>query len=279
MPASTRLSRNFSTANRSILAVAAAVAVTLIAALTVGPVATAAPAKPGKSQLSGRTFISETVSGNNPLPGGGPITMVFGTTNQVSVNAGCNQLRSTVDLARGRLRVAQPMASTRKACGGAVKGADGWITGFLKQKPTWRLDDADLTLNTGNVRIRLVDRKEAADRSLVGSKWNVVALLTKGTPSTPPALTRAAPTLRFNNFQVFGTTGCNGLSGAAIPVTSMIVFGPVTTTGRPCKDPGKRQVEKSLVKALSGLQNYVVDGKKLAVVNSEGVGFIARTDR
>ncbi|GAB20049.1 hypothetical protein GOEFS_105_00600 [Gordonia effusa NBRC 100432] len=247
--------------------------------MLVGSAATAAPAKPGKNPLSGRTFVSETVSGNNPLPGGGPITMVFGATNQVSINAGCNQMRSTVDLARGRLRVAQPMVSTRKACVGAVRGADAWITGFLMKKPTWRLDDADLTLNTSNVRVRLVDRKEAADRPFIGTKWTVTALLNKGAVVAAPSLTKSAPTLRFNNFQISGTTGCNSLSGVAIPVTSMIVFGPVSTSGRPCKDPGQRQVQKSLLKALGGLQNYVVDGKKLTVVNSEGVGFVARTDR
>lgn len=274
MPAPTRLSHTPS-ATRAALGIAVVAVLATIASL-VGSTAAAAPAAPAKSVLSGRTFISDTVSGNNPLPGGGPITMKFGKSNQISLNAGCNQLNSTVDLAKNRFTVKQPMASTRRAC---PNGADQWITGFLKSKPGWRLTDADLVLSNGDVRVRLVDRKEAADRPLIGTRWTVTGLIDKGAVVATPSPAKSAPTLRFSNFQVSGSTGCNSFSGPAVPVTSMIVFGPVSTSRKACTDPAKRQAEKSLLKALTGLKNWVVDGKTLTVVSSEGVGFVARTDR
>lgn len=277
MPAPTRLPHPSGTVRRSVI-VAAVVA---IAALLVGGLATAAPPKPPKpvkTDLSSRTFISETVSGSNPLPGGGPITMSFGPTNSVSINAGCNRMRSTVSLAKGRFTVKQPMASTMKLCPGLALGADQWMVWFLKQNPVWRLDGANLVLSTGDVRVRLVDRVEAADRPLLGTKWTVTAFLNRGAVVTPDTLGKVRPVLRFNDFQVSGYTGCNTLNGPAVPVTSMMVFGPMLTSGRPCS-PSKRQVEQKILGTLFSLQNYEVDGKKLTIVNATGDGIVARTDR
>ncbi|NMO00304.1 META domain-containing protein [Gordonia sp. TBRC 11910] len=285
MPAPTRPHYTLSFANRTAFGVAvAAVAATI--AIVVSSVAAAAPstapAKPAKpapavkTALSGRTFISDTVSGNNPLPGGASITMRFGSTNQISINSGCNTMRSTVDLAKNHFTVAQPMASTKNFC---PTGADQWLTAFLTSKPVWRLSDADLVLANRDVRMRLVDRKEAADRPLVGTQWSVTALIQKGAVVDLPTTVTPAPTVRFSDFQVNANTGCNGLTGPAVPVTSMIVFGPVFSSGRVCKDAGRRRVDAGLVAAMNGLQTYVIDGKKLTVVNTSGVGFIARTDR
>lgn len=277
MPASQRLPHPSRTVRRSVIA-AAFVA---IAALMVGAVATAAPPKPPKpvkTDLSNRTFISETVSGNNPLPGGGPITMSFGPTNSVSINAGCNRMRSTVSLAKGHFTVKQPMASTMKLCPGLALGADQWMVWFLKRNPVWRLDGANLVLSTGDVRVRLVDRVEAADRPLLRTKWTVTAFVSRGAVVTSEALEKTRPVLRFSDFQVSGYTGCNTFNGPAVPVTSMIVFGPMMNSGRPCS-PSKRQVEQKVLNSLYSLQNYEVDGKKLTITSASGDGLVARTDR
>ncbi len=271
MPAKIRTKLRHSVSILSIVAAGAALTST---------VATAAPKPaPAKSPLSGRTFISETVSGTNPLPGGGSITVRFGKGDAISLNAGCNQQRSTVSLAKGIFDVKQPMASTRKACPGLAGAADAWLVDFLKAKPRWRLSGADLALSTPNVTVRLVDRKEAADRPLLNTKWTVTSFISDKRVVTPAATGTTAPTLRFTSFQISGNTGCNTFNGAAVPVASLIVFGPLSTTRRACTDPTRRAGEKAMLKTLSALQNYVIDGKKLTIIDSSGAGLVARTDR
>lgn len=277
--ASTPLSSPCSTSvvRRWVVAVAAATvfAVTALVVVLVGPAAVAGAA-PAANPLQGRTFVSDTVSGNNPLPGGGQITMVFGAKDRIGVNAGCNQQSSTVDLSGGRFKVAMPMAATLKACPPPADKADAWVAAFLAKTPEWKLDDATLTLRTRDVMVRLVDRKAAADRPLIGTTWTVTTLLSK--KGARPAPQQHAPTLKFENFSVSGTTGCNTYSGPAVPVTALIVFGPVSTTRKMCS-PTQMRTESHMRTVLSGVQTYSISGKTLTLVNSDGVGVVAQTKR
>lgn len=220
-----------------------------------------------------RTFLSTEVEGE-PIPGGGPLTLTFGT-DRISANAGCNTASGTVAFEGDVMQVGQ-LASTLMGCTGDTAGADQWVDTLLSSNPTWRLDGDTLTLRNADQTVTLLDKKVAdPDRPIQGTTWVVTGLITPDAHIRSQALDDAKPTLTIaEDGGLTGTAGCNRMMGTAAvepgPDSTVITF-RAGTTKMMCA-PEVMEVETAVLQALDGRTTATVDANQLTLRNDNGHG-------
>jgi heat shock protein HslJ len=120
-----------------------------------------------RTQLTGRSFVSESVDGLR-LVAGTQVAVSF-EDNGVSAQAGCNSFFGAFEIDGNTLRVSM-LGSTIIGCAAPLGAQDQWLSAFLLGGPTLELDDPKLVMTSGDVQVHLLDRKIAIpDRSLVGT--------------------------------------------------------------------------------------------------------------
>jgi heat shock protein HslJ len=88
---------------------------------------------------------------------------------------------------------------------------------------------------------------------LSGSAWTVEEI------GGQAVLDQAATSLRFDpDGRVSGSTGCNGITGAATIDGSRITFSPLATTRRACADSAMAQ-ETRFLEAMAAVRSYTMD--------------------
>lgn len=221
----------------------------------------------------GRTFVSTGVDGA-PIPGGGPLVLTF-KDDRVSASAGCNTHSGAAYFDGDVLRVSG-LASTLMACPGDQQGADEWLSGLLTSGPTWKLDNAKLTLQGNNLTVQLLDKKVAQpDKPVQGTGWIVTGLITADAQIRSRTIDEVKPTLTIaQDGAVSGSAGCNRLIGTAAIAGSEITF-QVGTTKMLCS-PEVMEVEQSVLRALDGKVTATVDADVLTLRNPNGNGLTLR---
>lgn len=122
--------------------------------------------------LDAREFVAVGVTDggiDRPLAPGTQIRLSFENGN-VSLNAGCNHIGGAYRVDGGRLIVGD-LASTAIGCDPARHAQDEWLSRFLGSGPLVSIDGANLVLESGTVRLALVDSDVAqpgAGSGLVG---------------------------------------------------------------------------------------------------------------
>lgn len=223
----------------------------------------------------GRTFVSVDVEGDQ-IPGAGPLTVAF-DSGQISTFAGCNHGSGAVDLSDGR--VVTQLATTMMACPPPLDDADRWMSQFFDAQPSWTLSGDTLTLQTDAATVTLRDKKVVhPDRPLTDTTWQVTSLLSAEAISTSQALERAKPTLRIAaDGTVTGFTGCNQITGQATVsgTPAVIEFGPLATTRKACLGDID-EVERAMLRALTGTVQAAIDSDELRLSGADGYGLILR---
>lgn len=110
-----------------------------------------------RAGLAGRDFVSTSVTGFTPAPGS-EIHIAFPSADQISINAGCNNLFGQIDWDGAELTVPQ-LASTMMACEPALMEQDTFLTTLLASGVTASLSGDALTLTQGDVTIELVEQQ------------------------------------------------------------------------------------------------------------------------
>ncbi|OBG88040.1 heat-shock protein HslJ [Mycobacterium sp. E802] len=227
------------------------------------------------ADLNGHTFVSVQVEGEQ-IPGGGPLTVGF-DGNQISTFAGCNHGSGTADLSDGRITT--QLAMTMMACPPPVGDSDAWVSKFFEARPTWTHSGDDLTLQTDAAKVTLRDKKVVdPDRSLTGTTWRVVSLVSAQAVSTSVALEQSKPTLTIAaDGAVSGSTGCNQITGHATVSGSpaVIEFGPLGVTRKACP-PDVDEVEQAVLRVLKGTVQTAIDADELRLTGADGNGLILR---
>lgn len=251
----------------------AALPITVAALAVAGCSGTAAAEQ--DSELNGRTFVSVAVDGE-PIPGGGPLTVAF-TDGQISTFAGCNHGSGAVDLAGGR--VLTRLASTMMACPPPVGDADAWVDRLFEAQPSWTLSGDTLTLRGPATTVTLRDRKVVdPDRPLVGTSWRVDTLLTGQAAMTSVALEQARPGLTLRpDGTVTGWTGCNTFYARADIAGPTVTFGPPNLSGPAC-DGELGDIERSVLRALTGTVTASVDADRLTMTGAGGDAMVLRAE-
>ncbi|MBM7785241.1 META domain-containing protein [Tenggerimyces flavus] len=230
------------------------------------------------SQLEGRTFLSSSVMSNGkpyPLVSGTQISLWFPEDGRLVANAGCNTIGGEkVQLSDGKLS-ASGLGMTEMGCDAPRHKQDEWLVGVLEAGPTWKLNEATLTLTSGETVLTLVDKKVAQpDLPIEGTKWAVSTIYTGDVASNTAGMDKAF--LVFADGKVTGSTGCNRLNGTATISGSEITFGPIATTKMGCADP-LMQVEKSVLLALEGTVPFSIDSSALTLNHPKGANGLGLT--
>lgn len=108
---------------------------------------------PVEVQLDGNTFTSTSVEGRELVPGT-QIALAF-DHGAMAAQAGCNTMRGEYTDEGGTLAWTGPVASTRMACPPDLTAQDEWLAGLLADGLDIADGDADLTLESGEIRIEL----------------------------------------------------------------------------------------------------------------------------
>jgi heat shock protein HslJ len=186
--------------------------------------------------LEDREFLSNGISDGgaafNLVPGI-RIRLGFMATN-LTANAGCNTFGATYRVEGGRL-VIDGGAMTEMGCDNGRNQQDQWLFAFLGSKPGVTLAGNDLTLDNGQVIMRLVDRRIAEpDRNIVGPTWTVTSIIAGDAVSSVPA--GATASLVFGaDGSVEVNDGCNRGRGSWAAEGTGITFHEVVLTKMACE--------------------------------------------
>ena len=223
----------------------------------------------------GRTFVSVDVVGEQ-IPGGGPLTLGF-AGGRLSAFAGCNHGSGPADLRDGHLTTR--LATTMMGCPPPLGDADGWMARFLEARPAWTLNADTLTLRTDAATVTLRDKKVVdPDRPLTDTSWRVDTLISKQAAMTSAALEQAKPGLTIRTDQtVTGWTGCNTFYGRAEITGDTVTFGPLNTSGPVC-DGELGDIERSILRVLSGPVTASIDADRLTLTGTEDHGLVLRAE-
>lgn len=237
------------------------------------------PAGNSAEDLTGRTFVSTSVSGTQ-IPGAGPMVVEFPEDGRISATAGCNRFVGGVDLSEGRVK-APDLASTMMACLPEREGADAWLTTLFDAEPRWSLDGNTFTLTGDDITVSLQDEKVVDPYlPIAGTEWVVTSLRTADTVVRSVALENAAPTLTLSDDGTLtGNTGCNEFGGSAEVGDDVILFEPLTMTRAACADPEVTTIETHILEVLAGETTYSIEGSSMTLTapnGTDGLEFTAR---
>ncbi|MDX1874929.1 META domain-containing protein [Mycolicibacterium sp. 120266] len=223
----------------------------------------------------GRTFVSVAVTGEQ-IPGDGPLTVTF-ADGQLRTFAGCNHGSGPVDLSGGR--VVTQLATTMMACPPPIGDADAWVDRLFRAQPSWALSGDTLTLSGPTATVTLRDKKVVdPDRPLIGTSWRVDTLLTAQAATTSMALEQAKPGLTLRpDHTVTGWTGCNTFYGRVDVTGDTATFGPLNLSGPACTGE-VGDIERSILRALTGSVTASIDADRLTLTGAEGTGLVLRAE-
>lgn len=205
----------------------------LVLATTAGGCATAAPS------LAGRAFLSVAVTDGGaarPLVAGTRIRLDF-RASDLGASAGCNSIGGTYRVEDGRL-VFEGGGMTEMACDADRMAQDDWLVALLGSRPVIRLAGDELTLESGSVVVRLLDRRVVEpDLALTGHAWTVESIITGDVVSSVPVGVAATVTFKGDGTMDLNA-GCNQGGGAWVAAGSGIRITDLVLTKKACEGAG-----------------------------------------
>lgn len=239
----------------------AGLALLLLMAIGAGCSATGAP-----PQLTDRAFLSVAVT-----DGGAARALVAGTRirldfrgNDLGASAGCNSIGGTWSIQGGKL-VFDGGGMTEMGCDPARHAQDDWLVELLGSRPTIQLNGNELTLESGAVVVRLVDREVVEpDLALVGPSWTVESIITGDAVSSAPG--GAVATLVFKaDGTVDINAGCNRGGARWTAVGGGLEISGMVLTKMACEGAGA-QLEADVLAVLgAGTVGATIDASVLTL--------------
>jgi heat shock protein HslJ len=227
---------------------------------------------PVANPLAGHTFLSTAVTtAGQPhqLLADTRVSLRFTDDDRVLAEAGCNNLSGKATVTGDRIEIDQ-LAMTQIGCDPQRHQQDKWLSEVLTGTLTYRLENAELVLTSGDTELTLLDREAAEpDLGLVGPTWTVDTLVDGQTASSVPAGVTA--TLVFDEDRVAVSGGCNSGTAAYDLAGSTITFTKLTMTLKACADEVMR-VEQTVVAVLDGKVDFEVDANRLTLDHPSGKG-------
>lgn len=246
----------------------------LVAALTLITVS-ACDADDG-DPLAGRSFVSEEVGGNPPLP---DATIYLGfERGEVNFDAACNAHFAPYEVEGDKLTITtEYFGATEIGCDAPRHEQDSWFADFLLQSPTFELNEARLTLSAENTAITFVDREVAfPDQPLKGTVWNLEAFISMNTVGFPASWPDTP--LVFAEDGTFSIDmGCPTASGEYAATGKEITFANVTTVTDGCEasDDFGQGIAAAVI--TDGTVRYEIKESRLTIERGdEGLTFSAQ---
>ncbi|GAC56041.1 hypothetical protein GOHSU_02_01880 [Gordonia hirsuta DSM 44140 = NBRC 16056] len=219
-------------------------------------------ADPGPAALTGKTYLSTSVTGEQ-IPGGGPLEVSFPQAGRIAATAGCNRHMGEVTFEGSTMTPGQ-LAATMLACPGPQEGADAWLSNLLSGPLTWSTTGDRLTLHRGGQTVELQRRPDTA---LVGTDWTVQSIVHAQGIESSRVIEDIRPRLTLSaDGTVAGFAGCNDFHGDAVINGDKIEFRGISGTRKMCDEEITR-VEKNVMDTLRGTVSYTIEGKALTLTN------------
>ncbi|WP_238164244.1 META domain-containing protein [Kribbella pittospori] len=220
--------------------------------------------------LTGKSWLSTAVTENGApkqLAQNTRVRLQFTDDGRLIADAGCNSMQSKVSTSDGTLTLKDDLVMTDMGCPGR-QDQDGWLSGILSSKPSWKVDGDTLNVTSGGTTIALQDRETAEpDLALDSTKWTLNTVITGEVASHQVGSEKAWMTL--NGERVTGSTGCNDFQGVVAQAPGRLTFGELATTRRACAGDAAK-LESSLLNGLKGEVSYEIDSNKLELRNAVG---------
>jgi heat shock protein HslJ len=145
---------------------------------------------------------------------------------------------------------------------------EGLILSHMSAADTWAVDGDTASLSADGAVVLALRR---IDTSLAGSRWLVTAINNQS-GGVQSVLAGTEPTLGFQtDGLLFGTTGCNDLTGLYNFDDSSIKIGEVAVNKGFCQTPdGVMEQEQNMVAALENAATYTITGSSLNVRDADG---------
>jgi len=187
------------------------------------------------------------------------------TDTEINGSSGCNSYMGAARI-DGSSVVFGPFAGTLMACAdSAVMEQEQTYVTLLQSVDSWEEMPDGMNLKTdGTTVIRLV----AADSSLAGSSWDVVAINNQkgGVQSIVPD---SGPSLIFDeDLGVSGSTGCNNFFGTYSVDADTIAFRGIGATEAYCENTAEQ--EAWMLAALQNAATYTVNTQQLELFDESG---------
>jgi len=111
---------------------------------------------------------------------------------------------------------------------------------------------------------------EPSMQPLDGRDWTLAAL--RGAPTVRDSVTSRVAMLRFDadSGRVYGSGGCNRISGPYTLVGDTLTFGPIVSTMMACVDERVGRQEFDFLAALDSTRGFRIDADTLTLIGSEG---------
>jgi len=195
------------------------------------------------------------------------------TDTEINGSSGCNNYMGAAVIDGSSVSFG-PFAGTLMACADqAVMDQEQAFLTLLQTADSWEGTSEGVDLKTdGNTVVQLV----AADTSLAGSSWSVVAVNNQS-GGVQSVVIDSEPTLTFDEESsgVTGSTGCNDFSGNYSTDSDSIEFGDLAITQMFCEDTADQEVW--MMAALADATTYTVDSQTLELFDETGSRLLTAT--
>lgn len=201
-------------------------------------------------QLAGREFLSVGVTDGGaakPLVAGTRIRLDF-QAESVGASAGCNSMGGAYRIESGVL-IVDSIFMTEMACDEARMAQDEWLSKLLGSKPSIRIVGDELTLQSGSIVVRLLDRKIVEpDAALTGPTWTVQSIITGDSVSSIPGGVVATLVFKADG-TVTVAPGCNDGTARWVAVGGGIKITELGLTKKACPGPAG-ELETAVIAVL-----------------------------
>jgi len=187
------------------------------------------------------------------------------TDTEINGTSGCNNYMGAAAIDGSSVSFG-PLAGTLMACAETdVMDQEQLFLTLLGTIDSWEGTSEGVDLTTdGNVAIQLV----AADTSLAGSSWDVIALNNQS-GGVQSVVIDSDPALIFDEESgVSGSTGCNNFFGIYSTDGEMIEFSGLGATEMYCEDTAEQ--ETWMMAALADATTYTIDSQTLELFDESG---------
>lgn len=214
-----------------------------------------------------------------PIPDGAAITLTIDGADWGGT-AACNSYGGTVTVDdEGRVSQAG-FAVTEMACPDpGLMDAEAAYLAALTQVDTASIVDDRLVLTGPQVRLRFAQVPPVADAALIGTSWQLDALLEPasdhGSDTAVSSVLGDAVLELGSDGAIAGSTGCNRFTGTVEIDGDRLQTGPLATTRMACDDALTRQ-EQHVLAVIDGTSTFTLEANTLTLVGADGRGLIYR---
>jgi heat shock protein HslJ len=207
----------------------------------------------------------------SPIDGTSPfLSFADVTTDESSVSGdtGCNSFSGPVEVGGDGSFEAGDFMMTLMGCPDDLGTQEGLILSHMSAADTWAVDGDTASLSTDGAVVLALRR---IDTSLAGSRWLVTGINNQS-GGVQSVLAGTEPTLGFQtDGLLFGTTGCNDLTGVYNFKESSIKIVEIDVNRGFCETPdGVMDQEQNMVAALENAATYAITGSTLNLRDAGG---------